>query len=324
MKLKINNFLKIKDFEYEFKPGLVTVVGSNSSGKSSMLYALYTIFLNPRGSQSDIKHGNSSFELSLGLGKNLITLHRTKTTAKYTINGKTYQKIGNKTLFDLMPSIPFYKVNNKSLLQVQTEEDSLFPYTETPSSLFEIFENIIGMFSSKAVLTDIEIDIRNTSTNISTYKGMTEQIEAKLKLYKPIIDMKSKYIAQIEKLEKYVIAYNEKNKDSERLKELCKKNTTIKRISKIEVEKLELFGDILKDIKRFNDLKSYKEIKPIEFKLSEPPLEEDRYKFLISSLRTSIMTIKNLTYEKKEIEDKLKEYKACPLCGNSLISEGIK
>lgn len=104
MEVKLSNVGIIKEAELKFIPGLNLIVGSSSSGKSTLLRAIRCMMDNSF-SDSHISYGKKKMEIQIKYNGHDATytrdLDNQSRKSAYLIDGKTYTKLGRTSLDDL-------------------------------------------------------------------------------------------------------------------------------------------------------------------------------------------------------------------------------
>lgn len=185
LKVHLKNFQSISNAELEFKQGLNIIVGESNSGKSAIFRAIKGAILNPSGSQKYIKNKQKEFEVTLDYNGNNILWQRSTKSPKYTINGETYDKIGNSNLLDFINNSGFVLDENKNLMNIESELDLPFPFDKSNAELFKLFEKSIFCISdSSAIVKLIKADEENTLSlrdnaqiELDRYKNKLNAIE---------------------------------------------------------------------------------------------------------------------------------------------------
>ena len=104
MEVKLSNVGIIKEADLKFIPGLNLIVGSSSSGKSTLLRAIRCMMDNSF-SDSHISYGKKKMEIQIKYNGHDATytrdLDNQSRKSAYLIDGKTYTKLGRTSLDDL-------------------------------------------------------------------------------------------------------------------------------------------------------------------------------------------------------------------------------
>ena len=160
MKLKIKNFQLIAEAELEFPVGITAIIGPSNSGKTSTIRAIYSLLKNPPEAKSFIKHGKDKAEVEIETDRMKVKWTRTPKESIYEIDGIVHQKVGRTDLFELVPDNDFYLDEDGSIINIQDEWSSLFPFDRTDSQVYKLFEDIFAMNEndSTAVMKKIKED----------------------------------------------------------------------------------------------------------------------------------------------------------------------
>lgn len=219
LKLTLKNFQSISSAVLEFNCGITAIVGASNSGKTATIRAIHALLKNPSEAKSYIKHGTEKAEVTLETETAKIKWVRTPKESSYEINGELYQKVGRTDLFELLPENDFYTDEEGSVINIQDEWSSLFPFDRTDSQIYKLFEDIFAMDEndSASVMKKIKED------ELSCRKRISE-IDGKISNNKIRIDKIDQFLNKYDEetlisfkndLEQYVSEYESLNKDTE-------------------------------------------------------------------------------------------------------------
>lgn len=151
--IDIKNFQSIGSANLTFDPGITMIVGQSNSGKSATLRAIRSTVVNPSRAKHYIKKGTNKAAVTIDYDNNSVEWSRTAKESVYNVNEETYEKVGNKTLFDLKDDgCGFVRDDAGNIMNIEGEWDLLFPFDRTPSELFKLFENIFCVSDSALIL----------------------------------------------------------------------------------------------------------------------------------------------------------------------------
>ena len=104
MEIELSNVGIIRSAHLVFNPGLNLIVGSSSSGKSTLLRAIRSLIDNSF-SDSSISYGQKKLAIRMKYNDHSVTyirdLDNSSRKSAYQIDGKLYTKIGRTSLDDL-------------------------------------------------------------------------------------------------------------------------------------------------------------------------------------------------------------------------------
>ena len=93
IRVHVRNFQSIAQSTVEID-GFTVVTGPNNSGKTALMRAVRGVFTNAKGT-SFVRHGTDNCEVTVELPDgNTVTWEKGKSTNRYTVNGKTLDKVG--------------------------------------------------------------------------------------------------------------------------------------------------------------------------------------------------------------------------------------
>lgn len=278
--ISLKNFQSISGAELEFAPGINLLVGQSNSGKTAVFRALNAVLTNPSKAKTFIKHGKGVTTVTIEYEGNSITWSRSAKESAYNINDEDYTKVGNKTLFDLLPKNGFTQDDDGNIMNIEGEWDFPFPFDRTPSQLFKLFENIFCVSDSAVIIKSFKDDearcvkekgscedrLVRLNTKISALEELSNEVDIE-QVKKRSEDLKDLYNS-----------YKEMNKDSASL-EHCSKYEELRFDEVNPPEKLSLdeYKELYKDIsflinkvnKRIKFVKSLPEYMEIPNSLGE-------------------------------------------------------
>lgn len=179
--LKLSNFQSIGASSMSFSPGITLLVGQSNSGKSANLRALKALLMNSPRAKSYIKHGKGVANVEVIYNGNDISWSRSNKESSYNINGEEYDKVGSKTLFDLLPVNGFVRDDDNNIMNIEGELELPFPYDRTPSQLFKLFENIFCVSDSALIIKTFKDDENSYTKQKSSYEEKLVRVTSKLK-----------------------------------------------------------------------------------------------------------------------------------------------
>ena len=177
--IDLSNFQSIGAAKLSFETGITLLVGQSNSGKSAILRAIKAVLNNPSRAKTYIKHGKTSSCVEITVDNNTISWGRSGKESSYTINDESYAKVGNKTLFDLLPDNGFVRDDEDNIMNIEGELELPFPFDRTPSQLFKLFENIFCVSDSATILKSFKDDELRYNKEISTTEEKLKRLAAK-------------------------------------------------------------------------------------------------------------------------------------------------
>lgn len=327
-----------KDFQilegentFEFKKGINLVVGPNASGKSSLFYAIENCLRNPNGTDDCINYNHSKTEVTISNNNQSITWVRTNGSCMYidNITGSKYVKASKLDSRDLA-NLGFYFDNKGRIVNIHNEWSVIFPFGESDTDMFRLFEDIFNISCSFQIIDEIKKDEQLLKSNITANQSEKEKLVQRLnnlnivtnKINIPQID------EHINKLKESLDKASKLKKDYEALsyyypyKEI--ELPELYDVSKL-YESLHNFENINKDYENYCLLQSKCNLQVpelnIQLNFDEPRELRDLYEqycFTKSNIKQYDIEIIELDTLKKEIEDKISQIRICPTCGRPL------
>lgn len=368
------NFQSHKLSKLEFFPGINVVTGPNTSGKTSLVRSLRTLFFNLRASRSFINHNASSMQVGVSWRGNKVVYKKNRSGASgYQINGKEFTRLGGKTLFDFLPSFPALS----SGLNLQDEWSVLFPFGFTPTELYGFYEEFICEYDLSRVFVEIKEEEKALKEKVVQKESVIDFVDNVILKVEPLIcvldknfvlnlsrDVNSLLSSSSSVLEDYdsSVAFKRtvdvfKNLSCLPLFDFGVKDLSLwydygraLRLRIFQVKKRDLKFSVLtdfckieeKDFKIKEDYRSYFALKLVlslfDSLFNGFGLEDFRFRQaeikdfvtalrLFSGLKESVDFEAGLQKEKLSLEEKLSEFKVCPLCRkplNDVTEEELK
>lgn len=166
IRVGILNFQAIGQAKLQFDPGVTVITGATGSGKTAILRALVALVSNNPYAKDKIKHGKTETSVAVLVdGFKRVDWRRTATSSAYILSEvksaenptpagpETFSKTGRTRLHQVYPEFPMlWDDSLKRVINFHTEWDLLFPFDRTPAQLFELFEDLINIDDSRAIL----------------------------------------------------------------------------------------------------------------------------------------------------------------------------
>lgn len=327
MKLKLKNFQAYDELELEFINGINVISGSNSSGKSSIFRAILALLTNPNGSKNYIKHGKNSAEVTLKNNGNELTWQRLKSTVNYIdANGQSFEKASKLDSRDIV-DLGFYFNAKGDVVNIHTEWDVLFPFSESDTEIFKLFEDIFNISSLAIIIDKMKTDENAINKSIFDLENSisinTKKINAIQSLNELCnLDELKEYYKKINVL---VNSFNVLLNDIK----IAEKNNKLSNVTKLDniEEKINYIqlNNLLNDINLVKNINESNKIEIIAYinandinALKQLQCDINLY----SNNEMRIGDLYNAIDNNKSIinicKDKLKEFKVCPLCKSTL------
>ena len=200
MRLELDNFQSITHADITFEPGITCIQGCSASGKSALLRAIKAILLNPSSTKHYVKEGTKSTTVTLESNGNSLTWNRDKSTIKYYYLGEEYQKASKQSASDFC-DLGFIVSPKGKLMNILDEWDVLFPFGESDTELFKIFEDLFSIADSAQVIDGMKADENTCNKNISDARNTLSNCLLKVELLDKVLNNKennqSEIIAQV-------------------------------------------------------------------------------------------------------------------------------
>ena len=367
--IDLSNFQSIGAAKLSFETGITLLVGQSNSGKSAILRAIKAVLNNPSRAKTYIKHGKTSSCVEITVDNNTISWGRSGKESSYTINDESYAKVGNKTLFDLLPDNGFVRDDEDNIMNIEGELELPFPFDRTPSQLFKLFENIFCVSDSATILKSFKDDELRYNKEISNTEEKLKRLAAKataldelekevdlnsvkrdLKSFKELYDNYEELSTDISHVQRcaaisglvfdevtepetYTLdGYEELSGDLSIIENAYRlDNLEMDMESPMETTTLDDYLELYEDIKEIERSEKASKFSMDDVpEISEQPLLEtylemlSDYKEIVNCYQSC--KAKKSAYEEAEqkigtLQEKLKDYKVCPLCGHELTGE---
>jgi len=320
--LKLKNFQAHIDNTIEFSPGFNVIVGSTDSGKSSVIRALSFILFNSPWERNFVttNQKNSMLDLEFndfGISRikgenNIITLRRNG-------NQQKFENFGSDIPFEVLKetNIKEYQLEDKEInLHIANQLDPLFLLFESPSVRARLLNKLSGIDMVDAILSDLNNDKRNLSSERKKIDLELNQIQLDLQKYKNIdkakfiLDDIEQEMLKIEELDKKILELEDLSLDVKKWKEqytnIKEKNETV---NKIDIDSFQ---------QDLNKLSEFKMLEDLFNSLSAVELNTERV--------TTDLKEQNNKYKdyKEQYTDWLREQKKCPVCGSEISNKIIE
>ena len=348
MEIRLHNACSIRDFTLSLEPGKIYIIsGGNNSGKSSLFYSLSSALLNSKETKCYInnealkedKNATMEVELVDDNGSSYI-YQRTPSSAKYFIDGKEYKKLGRGNLFDLIerqiPGLLYDPTADKKIVNIQGEENNLFPFNMSEGEQFKLFEKIFNISSTTDILRSMKLDeddidhkiedntrqITDNTTKKNVYTNLvntikSEDIQRYTDYFTTNLNILSNQYNDINLCNTLIISYN----NTQQLKNKQQGLTITEQHRDIEKDFLKackLAADIqatqdLKNTKRVFNVSDYNELNSDVLKVQSLEIDYNNY----------CKELLDLDVELQSIRKQLSTVEICPVCGKPLEGDDL-
>lgn len=181
MKVTLNDFQILKgETELEFPNGITVLVGSNASGKSSIFYAIQNALTNPNGVSECINNESNKTSVRIENNNSDITWVKTQTSSEY-INNKTQEHFVKASKLDSrdIADLGFYFDNKNKVINIHDEWCVLFPFGESDTDMFRLFEDIFNISCSFQIIDEMKKDEQFIKTAITSSQSCISSLQSK-------------------------------------------------------------------------------------------------------------------------------------------------
>lgn len=195
MKVITNNFQALEGTnEFIFNKGINVIVGPNASGKSSLFYAIQNALTNPNGVDECIHYDHKSTEVTIENNDNSVTWVRNNSSSTYIDNkfNKQYVKASKLDSRDIA-DLGFYFDNKNKVVNIHDEWSVLFPFGESDTDMFRLFEDIFNISCSFQIIDEIKKDEQSIKSSINSNQQEKCELQQKLVV---LSDIKQKIDSQ--------------------------------------------------------------------------------------------------------------------------------
>lgn len=169
MKVTLEDFQILQGrHEFEFPVGITVMTGPNASGKSTVFYAIQNALRNPSGVADCINHNANKASVTIDSNDSSVTWIRTKSSSVYRDNLTNAEyvnasKLDSRDIADL----GFYYNINSDVVNIHDEWSVLFPFGESDTQMFRLFEDIFNISCSFQVIDEMKKDEQNLKSEIN-------------------------------------------------------------------------------------------------------------------------------------------------------------
>lgn len=198
-KFHIKNFQSIKDAEFELGPVNV-VCGASNIGKSACVRAVKTLLRNSYDN-SYMRSGCTNLEVSAEDGTNTAVFSRNGNKSGYTLNGKSYSRIGKSVpkeveeWFNTSPASVSDTSGAKDIeldVNIQNQFDTPFLISNPGFDNARIFGQLTDIESCVTAQTVLVKDIKTISAEIDRETKTQDELQAWIEENKSVLELKTK------------------------------------------------------------------------------------------------------------------------------------
>lgn len=330
MKVTLNNFQILEGTHtFEFNNGINVIVGPNASGKSSLFYAIENCLKNPNGVSDCINYNSNKTDVTIEEGSESITWTRTVDSSCYTNNktGQTFVKASKLDSRDIA-NLHFYFDNKGNVVNIHNEWSVLFPFAESDSDMFRLFEDIFNISCSFQIIDEMKKDEQFVKSLISSTQQEKLKSESKLKCLTEITDK-----VKLEDINYYLTTLNELNQQALDLRNsytIYTKHSFLQNVivpSGFDVTNLYVQSerfDQLKDAydqycnqKRASSITIPRLDISLDNIITTKEIHDDYEQYCVTkaTIKDYLSQIQQLNEQEKQINQKIGMIKVCPTCG---------
>lgn len=332
MKLKLTDFQILEGTNtFEFNQGINLLLGPNASGKSSIFYAIENCLCNPNGVSDCINYNKDKCEVSLESNGESITWIRSLDSSAY-INNKTNQKYLKASKLDSrdLADLGFYFDNKNRVVNIHNEWSTLFPFGESDSDMFRLFEDIFNISCSFLVIDEMKKDEQKLKLEITSNQNERNELENRLSNLQEIKNKVKK-----EDVDNFInLLMNNKQQASE-LRESYGMYSKSALLSNVTLPKVFDVSNLYETFHNLENIRkdfTYYETNKAKVDISIPKIEvnlnfdttdklvEDYEQYCL--IRANILDYEDqldkIRNQKKILESKISEIKICPTCGRTM------
>lgn len=355
MDIGIKGYQSIKKAVLKVEPGqIVGVVGLNNYGKSAIIRAIRAFIVNASDKEV-INTEIGAVKVAIRTERGLFIWEKSEKAVAYTKNDKKELKLNKAALDEVFPGSGFVVEKEDGTFLVPSivpENETIFPFSLTPSVAFRIFSRFMAPPKIGAVVKDLKDKIKEDRSSIVGVRGAIDAYETEISrnsTERELLPTKEAISAIREKAEKVQVAKVRLARVETDLDRMDKETDDInrKRGSRDFIaikglnEKLVSFKKLVSEVEKLSQLLARGvdyEKRVLGFEVRETALKEflNSHKarvIKIGEMKKSIAEFSSLENDWrmvmaslgiqmdtwKQSKKKLGKFKACPLCRREFI-----
>jgi len=176
--LSISDFQAHQLSQFEFSPGINTIVGTSDHGKSAVLRSLYWTLWNRPSGLGIIRRGTKSCSVTLVYTakdkKHTVRRTRSSTVNEYVVDGSPFRAVGRGVPDELPKVIPLREIN------VQRQFDAPFLIFDTPGVVADTLNRFTGLHLAAKVVDKLGDNVSVIQRRITAWEQDRVQVQQQL------------------------------------------------------------------------------------------------------------------------------------------------
>lgn len=333
MKLKVtlNNFQIFEgEQEFDFEPGLTVITGPNASGKSTIFYAIKFALINPNGVSDCINYNSNKASVTIENNDNKLTWVRTLTSSEYiTKENARFTNASNLDSRDIC-DLGFYFDNKNEVVNIHDEWSVLFPFGESDTNMFKLFEDIFNISCSFQIIDEMKKEESNVKLFITSKQQEKDKLQLRhsklqeifLKLDRQKVAFHKDHIAECERRaselrEDYKLF--SKYYPSQNI--VLPKTFDVSNLNQQEAKVESILADLALYLK-LNEITKLKlpEVKEIVFEESSITVDYTEYMQIKDQIKKNEQLLNEFNLKERQLLEVQSSIKFCPTCGQEIRS----
>ena len=287
MKLKIRDYKKIENLQLDVE-GLVGIIGSNGSGKSTIINALRSVFYNVAG--ETVRWGAESSAVGVQFEEPLVW-RRSGGASSYIFRGKKYEKLGRV--------VPDEIVQYLNIEPICVEEEkhyvNFFPQLESPLIVRLTPSRLYSLIVKSLDADKIEKASKNVEKYLLDLKEELHLLDLRELDYKQEKEKLEQVLLQTEMVELWkdsFASYEENKAVLDQLKELREQYFKSKKALPLLIQLNEMLQKLEQEIVRFSSMiPKYNELTVLkDIKFRYQPVD----KFFLKKVEGGLLKLSSL------------------------------